>query len=75
MLFRSPEISADVATETLGSEFSFDQRLLDNIFEELAPPEPLVPARSLRSWRSTTGKTCFHSCAGKNFAGGGSCMA
>ena len=41
-----PEISADVTAETLGSDFTFDQRLLDNIFQELAPPvEPApVPA-------------------------------
>jgi tetratricopeptide (TPR) repeat protein len=32
-----PEISADVTAETLGSDFNFDQRLLDNIFQELAP--------------------------------------
>ena len=35
-----PQISADVTAESLGSEFTFDQRLLDNIFQELAPPEP-----------------------------------
>jgi tetratricopeptide (TPR) repeat protein len=34
----APEISADVLAETLGETFSFDQRLLDNIFQELAPP-------------------------------------
>src|SRR5204863_383570 len=33
-----PEISADVTTDTIGTEFAFDQRLLDNIFQELAPP-------------------------------------
>ena len=33
-----PEISADVQAENLGGEFAFDQRLLDNIFQELAPP-------------------------------------
>src|SRR5439155_1539970 len=32
-----PEISADVAAENLGGEFAFDQRLLDNIFQELEP--------------------------------------
>src|SRR5205814_1120039 len=32
-----PEISADVTAETLGGEFAFDQRLLDNIFQELEP--------------------------------------
>src|SRR5205085_112727 len=32
-----PEISADVPAENLGGEFAFDQRLLDNIFQELAP--------------------------------------
>src|SRR3970282_1751480 len=30
-----PEISADVTAETLGTEFAFDQRLLDNIFQDL----------------------------------------
>src|SRR5213078_4473205 len=35
-----PEISADVAAENLGGEFAFDQRLLDNIFQELEPPAP-----------------------------------
>src|SRR5947199_2568300 len=39
-----PEISADVTAETLGSDFSFDQRLLDNIFQELAPPVEPPPA-------------------------------
>src|SRR5256714_1724736 len=34
-----PEISADVPAENLGGEFAFDQRLLDNIFQELAPPQ------------------------------------
>jgi len=42
-----PEISADVATESLGGEFAFDQRLLDNIFQELEPaaraPQPPPP--------------------------------
>ncbi len=33
----APEISADVAAETIGEDFNFDQRLLDNIFQELAP--------------------------------------
>src|SRR5205814_318933 len=33
----APEISADVTAETLGEDFNFDQRLLDNIFQELAP--------------------------------------
>ena len=32
-----PEISADVTAENLGTDFAFDQRLLDNIFQELAP--------------------------------------
>ena len=43
-----PEISADVTTDSLGTEFSFDQRLLDNIFQELAPPEPvgLAPGKA-----------------------------
>jgi tetratricopeptide (TPR) repeat protein len=39
-----PQISADVTTDSLGTEFSFDQRLLDNIFQDLAPPEPVGPA-------------------------------
>ncbi len=34
----APEISADVTAETIGEDFNFDQRLLDNIFQELAPP-------------------------------------
>jgi len=33
----APEISADVTAETIGEDFNFDQRLLDNIFQELAP--------------------------------------
>jgi len=41
-----PQISADVTAESLGSEFSFDQRLLDNIFQELAPPEPAATSRA-----------------------------
>src|SRR3970282_2671999 len=41
-----PEISADVTAESLGADFSFDQRLLDNIFQELAPPEPPVGAEA-----------------------------
>src|SRR5204862_440993 len=32
-----PEISVDVSAESLGGEFAFDQRLLDNIFQELEP--------------------------------------
>ena len=39
----APEISADVAAETIGEDFNFDQRLLDNIFQELAPPAPVEP--------------------------------
>jgi len=41
-----PEISADVAAENLGGEFAFDQRLLDNIFQELEPAQaaPQAPA-------------------------------
>src|SRR5438034_6634980 len=35
----APEISADVAAETIGEDFNFDQRLLDNIFQELARSE------------------------------------
>src|SRR5207248_411622 len=33
----APEISADVAADTIGEDFAFDQRLVDNIFQELAP--------------------------------------
>ena len=33
----APEISADVMAETIGEDFAFDERLLDNIFQELAP--------------------------------------
>jgi len=36
----APEISADVTAESIGEDFNFDQRLLDNIFQELAPPAP-----------------------------------
>ena len=32
-----PEISADVAAESLVGEFAFDQRLLDHIFQDLQP--------------------------------------
>src|SRR6266571_239426 len=39
----APEISADVAAETLGEDFAFDQRLLDNIFQELAPAPAELP--------------------------------
>src|SRR5258707_13125485 len=38
-----PEISADVTAETLGEDFNFDQRLLDNIFQELAPSPAAEP--------------------------------
>jgi tetratricopeptide (TPR) repeat protein len=40
----TPEISADVTAETIGEDFAFDQRLLDNIFQELAPPAPTPAA-------------------------------
>src|SRR3989442_478 len=40
----APEISADVPTETLGENFAFDQRLLDNIFQQLEPPPGAVEA-------------------------------
>ena len=40
----APEISADVTAETIGEDFNFDQRLLDNIFQELAPAAPEPPA-------------------------------
>ncbi len=33
----APEISADVTAETIGEDFTFDERLLDNIFQDLAP--------------------------------------
>src|SRR2546427_348499 len=39
----APEISADVAAETIGEDFNFDQRLLDNIFQELAPAAAAEP--------------------------------
>src|SRR6266705_2012326 len=39
----APEISADVAAETIGEDFNFDQRLLDNIFQELAPSAAAEP--------------------------------
>src|SRR5256886_2146445 len=42
----APEISADVAAETIGEDFSFDQRLLDNIFQELAPAAAAEPPAS-----------------------------
>jgi tetratricopeptide (TPR) repeat protein len=38
-----PELSADVTTDAVGTDFTFDQRLLDNIFRELAPA-PAEPA-------------------------------
>jgi len=38
-----PEISADVAADNLSGEFAFDQRLVDNIFKELAPPATPQP--------------------------------
>jgi tetratricopeptide (TPR) repeat protein len=40
----APEISADVTAETIGEDFNFDQRLLDNIFQELAPAAPPAAA-------------------------------
>jgi tetratricopeptide (TPR) repeat protein len=40
----APEISADVTAETIGEDFNFDQRLLDNIFQDLAPPAAEPPA-------------------------------
>jgi len=39
----APEISADVTAETIGEDFNFDQRLLDNIFQELAPSAAAEP--------------------------------
>jgi tetratricopeptide (TPR) repeat protein len=39
----APEISADVTAETIGEDFNFDQRLLDNIFQELAPAVSAAP--------------------------------
>jgi len=56
-----PEISADVTAENLGGEFAFDQRLLDNIFQELEPPgerpqrsrpSRALPGRPTIPWRS-----------------------
>jgi tetratricopeptide (TPR) repeat protein len=44
----APEISADVTADTLGTEFSFDQRLLDNIFQELQPAPAAAPERKPR---------------------------
>src|SRR5436309_3468471 len=40
----APEISADVTAETLGENFAFDERLLDNIFQELQPAPAAEPA-------------------------------
>ena len=40
----APEISADVTAETLGENFAFDERLLDNIFQELQPAPATEPA-------------------------------
>src|SRR2546423_6662255 len=37
------DIPADVPAETIGEEFNFDQRLLDNIFQELEPPAAPEP--------------------------------
>src|SRR2546428_387394 len=42
-----PEISADVTAENLGGEFAFDQRLLDNIFQELEPPAGATAAQQI----------------------------
>ena len=53
-----PQISADVTAESLGSEFSFDQRLLDNIFQELAPPEPAATIRRVASGSRTRRSAC-----------------
>src|SRR5437899_16394 len=39
----APEISADVTAETIGEDFAFDQRLVDNIFQELAPAPAAEP--------------------------------
>ncbi len=39
----APEISADVTAEAIGEDFAFDQRLLDNIFQELAPAAAATP--------------------------------
>src|SRR3989442_627580 len=36
--------SADVTAETLGENFAFDERLLDNIFQELQPAPAAEPA-------------------------------
>src|SRR5256884_5405466 len=40
----APEISADVTAEALGENFAFDERLLDNIFQELQPAPAAEPA-------------------------------
>src|SRR5438132_567012 len=39
----APEISADVTADTIGEDFAFDQRLVDNIFQELAPAPAAEP--------------------------------
>src|SRR2546427_4318901 len=39
----APEISADVRADTIGEDFAFDQRLVDNIFQELAPAPAAEP--------------------------------
>ncbi|MGE3527604.1 MAG: tetratricopeptide repeat protein, partial [Gemmatimonadales bacterium] len=38
-----PDISGDVAADEVGGEFSFDERLLDQVFRELAPAAPAPP--------------------------------
>ena len=42
-----PDISGDVATEEVGEEFSFDQRLLDQVFRELSPARDTPPPPSV----------------------------
>ncbi len=39
-----PEISADIETGDIGADFTFDQRLLDQVFRDLAPPVETAPA-------------------------------
>jgi tetratricopeptide (TPR) repeat protein len=43
----APDVATDVGLESLGGEFAFDPGTLDDLFEELAPPEaPVAAARA-----------------------------
>ena len=43
----APDVATEVGLESLGGEFAFDPGTLDDLFEELAPPEaPVVAARA-----------------------------